>query len=54
MDTVQTRNSYSLFKTNNYGGNKMHWFWMILISLVILYAWWKFRKHFSCPGLSKK
>ena len=52
--TVQTRKSYLHFKTNNYRASKMHWFWMVLISLIILYAWWKICKHFSCPGLNKK
>ena len=32
----------------------MHWFWMVLICALILFAWWKLRRFCSCPGPSKE
>ena len=49
-----TGNSYSIFTTENYGDNEMHWFWMVLICTLLLFAWWKLRRYCKCPGPSKQ
>ena len=36
-----TGNSYSIFMTKNYGDNEMHWFWMVLVCALLLFARWK-------------
>ena len=38
-----TGTSYSIFTTKNYGDNEMHWFWMVLVCALLLFAWWKLR-----------
>ena len=48
-----TGNSYSIF-TTNYGDKEMHWFWMVLIYALLLFAWWKLRRYCKCPGPSKQ
>ena len=48
-----TGNSYSIFTTNNYEDNEMHWFWMVLVCVLLLFAYWKLRHHCKCPGPSK-
>ena len=45
-----TGNSYSIFTTKNYGDNEMHWFWMVLVCVLLLFAYWKLRKFCRCPG----
>ena len=40
-----TGNSYSIFTTKNYGDNEMHWFWMVLVCVLLLFAYWKLRRH---------
>ena len=32
-------NSYSTFTTKNYGDNEMHWFWMVLVCILLLFAY---------------
>ena len=39
--------------TKNYGDNEMHWFWMVLVCVLLLFAWWKLRRYCRCPGPSK-
>ena len=34
-----TGNSYLVFAMKNYGDNEMHWFWMVLICALLLFAW---------------
>ena len=46
--------SYSIFTTKNYSDSKMHWFWMVLVCALILFAWWKLRQYCRCPGPSKE
>ena len=46
LQTV-TGNSYSIFTTKNYGDNEMHWFLMVLIWALLLFAWWKLRSTAS-------
>ena len=36
-----------------YGDNEMHWFWMVLVCVLLLFAYWKLRRHCRCPGPSK-
>ena len=48
-----TGNSYSIFTTKNYGDSKMHWFWMVLVCVLLLFAYWKLRRHCRCPGPSR-
>ena len=43
-----TGNRYSIFTSKNYGDNEMHWFWMVLIWALLLFAWWKLRRY--CRG----
>ena len=31
-----TGNSYLIFTTKNYGDNEMHWFWMVLVCVLLL------------------
>ena len=38
-----TGNTYSIFMTKNYGDSEMHWFWMVLVCALLLFAWWKLR-----------
>ena len=49
-----TGNRYSIFTTKNYGDNEIHWFCMILICALLLFAWWKLRRYFRCLGPSKE
>ena len=35
--------------TKNYGSNTMHWFWRVVISILLLCIWWKIRRYLSCP-----
>ena len=49
-----TGNSYSIFTNKNYGDNEMHWFWMVLVCALLLFAWWKLRRYCNCPGPSKE
>ena len=49
-----TGNSYSIFTTKNYGDSEMHWFWMVLVCVLLLFAYWKLRRHCRCPGPSKE
>ena len=49
-----TGNTYSIFTTKNYGDNKMHWFWMVLVCVLLLFAYWKLRRFCRCPGPSKE
>ena len=44
---IETGNTYSLFTIKNYRTNAMHWFWMIVNSVLFLHVWWKVRKHLS-------
>ena len=32
----------------------MHWFWMVLVCALLLFAWWKLRRYCRCPGPSKE
>ena len=48
-----TGNSYLIFTTKNYGDNEMHWFWMVLVCTLLLFAWWKLHHYCRCPGPSK-
>ena len=48
-----TGNSYLIFTPKNYGDNEMHWFWMVLVCILLLFAWWKLRKICKCSGPSK-
>ena len=49
-----TGNSYSIFTTKNYEDSEMHWFWMVLIFALLLFAWSKLRRFCKCPGPSKE
>ena len=49
-----TGNSYSIFTTKNYGDSEMHWFWMVFVCALILFAWWKLRRYCRYPGPSKE
>ena len=49
-----TGNSYFIFTTKNYEDNEMHWFWMVLVCALLLFAWWKLRCYCRCPGPSKE
>ena len=40
---TETGNTYSIFTTKNYGDTEMHWFWMVLVCVLLLFAWWKLR-----------
>ena len=31
----------------------MHWFWMVLVCVLLLFAYWKLRRYCRCPGPSK-
>ena len=31
----------------------MHWFWMVLVCLLLLFAYWKLRRFCRCPGPSR-
>ena len=48
-----TGNTYSIFTTKNYEDSKMPWFWMVLVCLLLLFAYWKLRRFCRCPGPSK-
>ena len=50
---IVTGNSYSIFTTKNYGDIEMHWFWMVLVCVLLLFTWWKLRHYCRCPGPSK-
>ena len=30
----------------------MHWFWMVLACVLLLFAYWKLRRFCKCPGPS--
>ena len=32
----------------------MHWFWMVLVCVLLLFAYWKLRRFCRCPGPSKE
>ena len=32
----------------------MHWFWMVLVCVLLLFAYWKLRRHCRCPRPSKE
>ena len=32
----------------------MHWFWMVLVCALLLFAWWKLRHYCRYPGPSKE
>ena len=32
----------------------MHWFWMVLVCVLLLFAYWKLRRFCQCPGPSKE
>ena len=32
----------------------MHWFWMVLICVLLAFAYWKLRRFCRCPGPSKE
>ena len=49
-----TGNTYSIFTTKNYGDTEMHWFWMVLVCVLLLFAYWKLRRFCQCPGPSKE
>ena len=34
-----TGNSYSILTTKNYGDNEMRWFWMVLVCVLLLFAY---------------
>ena len=48
-----TGNTYSIFTTKNYGDNEMHWFLMVLVCVLLLFAYWKLRRFCRCPGPSR-
>ena len=48
------RDSYSIFTQKNYGNTEMHWFWMVLVCVLLAFAWWKLRKFCKCPGPSSE
>ena len=31
----------------------MHWFWMVLVCALLLFAWWRLHHYCRCPGPSK-
>ena len=33
-----TGNTYSIFTQKNYGDNEMHWFWMVLVCVLLVFA----------------
>ena len=49
-----TGNTYSIFTTKNYGDAEMHWFWMVLVCVLLLFAWWKLRRFCQCQGPAKE
>ena len=51
---MTTGNSYSIFTTKNYRDNETHWFWMVLVCALLLFAWWKLLHYCRFPGPSKE
>ena len=49
-----TGNTYSIFTQKNYGDTEMHWFWIVLVCVLLAFAWWKLRKFCKCPGPSSE